>query len=127
MFEQAEDLKAGRAERDQKLYAIGWRPGPEYIEQHYHIPPEQFTIESMGKPEFSSTGAAPYVFSEDMGDAQQQFAQQMAGAGQGCLDAIQDKYFRGIEKQSSFEGDNASRRSVGESGGPREARARNLP
>ena len=104
VFEQAEDLKAGRAERDQKLYAIGWRPGPEYIEQHYHIPPEQFSIESAGKPEFSGTGAPSYVFSEDMGDAQQEFAQQMAGAGQGCLDAIQDKYFREIEKQSSFEG-----------------------
>ncbi len=37
-----------RARRDKELYALGWRPQPAYIEQHYGIPQEQFSIAPAG-------------------------------------------------------------------------------
>ena len=75
-FEQPDDLKSERAERDQKLYAIGWRPLPEYIEQNYGIPQEQFAIENAKKSPkgaFAGNTEPNYLFSEDGDDLQEQF------------------------------------------------------
>jgi phage gp29-like protein len=43
-FVEDEDLQADRAERDGKLYAIGWRPKKSYITREYEIPEEDFEI-----------------------------------------------------------------------------------
>jgi phage gp29-like protein len=43
-FVRDEDLQAERAERDQKLYALGWRPKKSYITREYEIPEEDFDI-----------------------------------------------------------------------------------
>ncbi|MDR2048006.1 MAG: DUF935 domain-containing protein, partial [Treponema sp.] len=43
-FVKDEDLQKDRAERDAKLYAIGWRPKKTYIEREYEIPGEDFDI-----------------------------------------------------------------------------------
>ncbi|MDR3123822.1 MAG: DUF935 domain-containing protein [Treponema sp.] len=43
-FVKDEDLQKDRAERDAKLYAIGWRPKKAYIEREYGIPEEDFDI-----------------------------------------------------------------------------------
>ncbi|MEM9423263.1 MAG: DUF935 family protein [Spirochaetota bacterium] len=112
-FEQPEDLKKERAERDAKLYAIGWRPEAEYIEQNYSIPQEHFTLETsttenprnFSQNLRSSAQSADYIFSEHPeDDPQEQFANQLAGAGQEILDDIGDHYFAALEKQTDFEG-----------------------
>ena len=43
-FVKDEDLYEKRAERDVKLYSIGWRPRKAYIEREYEIPEEDFDI-----------------------------------------------------------------------------------
>jgi phage gp29-like protein len=43
-FVKDEDLQTDRAERDTKLYAIGWRPKKSYIAREYEIPEEDFDI-----------------------------------------------------------------------------------
>ena len=43
-FVKDEDLQQERAERDAKLYALGWRPKKAYIEREYDIPQEDFEI-----------------------------------------------------------------------------------
>jgi hypothetical protein len=50
-FVQDEDLQKERAERDVKLYALGWRPGKAYIEREYEIPAEDFELEGSGRQE----------------------------------------------------------------------------
>jgi phage gp29-like protein len=43
-FVQDEDLQAERAERDTKLFAVGWRPKKEYISREYGIPEEDYEL-----------------------------------------------------------------------------------
>lgn len=43
-FVKDEDLQQDRAERDVKLYALGWRPKKTYIEREYDIPQEDFEL-----------------------------------------------------------------------------------
>jgi phage gp29-like protein len=43
-FVKDEDLQKDRAERDAKLYAIGWRPKKSYIAREYEIAEEDFDI-----------------------------------------------------------------------------------
>lgn len=43
-FVKDEDLQAARAERDAKLYAVGWRPKASYIAREYGMPEEDFEI-----------------------------------------------------------------------------------
>jgi phage gp29-like protein len=43
-FIKDEDLQADRAERDTKLYALGWRPRKTYIAREYSIPEEDFDL-----------------------------------------------------------------------------------
>ena len=56
-FVKDEDLQQERAERDAKLYALGWRPKKAYIEREYDIPQEDFEIahegEQKGQGDFS--------------------------------------------------------------------------
>ena len=47
-FVKDEDLQAPRAERDVKLYAIGWRPKKSYITREYEIPEEDFELNHDG-------------------------------------------------------------------------------
>lgn len=37
-------LETERAERDGKLYALGWRPTPVYIEESYGFKPDEYTL-----------------------------------------------------------------------------------
>ena len=55
-FVKDEDLQQERAERDTKLYALGWRPKKAYIEREYDIPQEDFEIQS--EPAASKTFSA---------------------------------------------------------------------
>ena len=55
-FVKDEDLQQERAERDAKLYALGWRPKKAYIEREYDIPQEDFEIQS--EPAASETFSA---------------------------------------------------------------------
>ncbi len=55
-FVKDEDLQQERAERDAKLYALGWRPKKAYIEREYDIPQEDFEIQS--EPAASETCSA---------------------------------------------------------------------
>jgi len=48
-FVKDEDLQQERAERDTKLYALGWRPKKAYIEREYDIPQEDFEIAHEGE------------------------------------------------------------------------------
>jgi phage gp29-like protein len=57
-FVQDEDLQRERAERDVKLYALGWRPGKAYIEREYGIPAGDFDIAGSGAEEMRNSGAA---------------------------------------------------------------------
>ena len=50
-FIKDEDLQQERAERDTKLYALGWRPKKAYIEREYDIPQEDFDIAHEAVPE----------------------------------------------------------------------------
>lgn len=43
-FVQDEDLQADRADRDTKLYAIGWRPRKSYISREYGIAEDDFDL-----------------------------------------------------------------------------------
>jgi phage gp29-like protein len=43
-FVQDEDLQPDRAERDVKLFGIGWRPKKTYITREYGIPEEDFDL-----------------------------------------------------------------------------------
>lgn len=43
-FVKDEDLQPARAERDVKLYAIGWRPKKSYIEREYGMQEEDFDL-----------------------------------------------------------------------------------
>lgn len=43
-FVKDEDLQEARAERDVKLYAIGWRPKKSYIEREYGMQEEDFDL-----------------------------------------------------------------------------------
>jgi phage gp29-like protein len=45
-FVKDEDLQTDRADRDVKLYALGWRPKTSYIMREYEIPEEDFDIKS---------------------------------------------------------------------------------
>jgi phage gp29-like protein len=55
-FVRDEDLQADRAERDVKLYAVGWRPKKSYITREYEIPEEDFDIAET--PEAAAQGFA---------------------------------------------------------------------
>jgi phage gp29-like protein len=59
-FVKDEDLQKDRAERDAKLYAIGWRPKKSCIAREYEIPEEDFDIAK--PPSAKEPGGA---FSED--------------------------------------------------------------
>ena len=45
-FVKDEDLQTERAERDARLYAIGWRPKKSYIAREYGIPEDDFDLAS---------------------------------------------------------------------------------
>ncbi|GHT57988.1 hypothetical protein AGMMS50233_11290 [Endomicrobiia bacterium] len=44
-FVKDEDLQTGRAERDTKLYGMGWRPKKTYISREYSIPEDDFDLQ----------------------------------------------------------------------------------
>jgi phage gp29-like protein len=52
-FAQDEDLQTDRAERDTKLYGMGWRPKKSYISREYEIPEEDF---EMQEPSAAASG-----------------------------------------------------------------------
>jgi phage gp29-like protein len=61
-FVKDEDLQKDRAERDAKLYAIGWRPRKAYIEREYEIPEEDFDIAESAAPGMENkTAARPFA------------------------------------------------------------------
>jgi phage gp29-like protein len=61
-FVKDEDLQKDRAERDAKLYAIGWRPKKTYIEREYEIPEEDFDIaENAARGMRNRTAARPFA------------------------------------------------------------------
>ncbi|MDR3356482.1 MAG: DUF935 domain-containing protein, partial [Spirochaetaceae bacterium] len=43
-FVKDEDLQSGRAERDTKLYAVGWRPTKAYLMKQYELEEEDFDL-----------------------------------------------------------------------------------
>jgi hypothetical protein len=55
---QDEDLQKERAERDTKLYAVGWRPKKTYITREYGIPEEDFDLTESTPQGFSRKEAA---------------------------------------------------------------------
>jgi phage gp29-like protein len=56
-FIKDEDLQVERAERDTKLFAVGWRPKKSYVAREYGIPEEDFElIENSTKAAGKETG-----------------------------------------------------------------------
>jgi phage gp29-like protein len=80
-FVKDEDLQTDRAERDVKLYALGWRPKKSYITREYEIPEEDFDIKSdagafkkLTVPPTFSCGCGAASSGDDKQSALQKFA-----------------------------------------------------
>lgn len=59
-FVKDEDLQADRAERDVKLYAVGWRPKKSYFVREYEMPEDDFDLEDEDGAE-NEAPAAPHA------------------------------------------------------------------
>lgn len=124
-FVRDEDLQKERAERDTKLYAIGWRPKKSYITREYEIPEEDFDITETNVKEnetFKTEGGAVcscgkkvkqnifkklFMSKKDKRRAQDikrmsEFAVIMAGAGQEALDEQIEKYVDALGTVDNF-------------------------
>ncbi|MDR1128395.1 MAG: DUF935 domain-containing protein [Treponema sp.] len=58
-FAKDEDLQTDRADRDAKLYGMGWRPKKSYISREYEIPEEDF---EMQEPAAAASGFSRPAF-----------------------------------------------------------------
>lgn len=128
-YQAPEDLKADRAERDEKLYAVGWRPNAEYISEHYSIPTEQFGIVEVpqaparagaaftrtlgrrrkgGTRRLRARGLFRRRSKEEREEAERdqnisEFGASMLPRGQAALDRIVDAYLDAVAGTESFE------------------------
>lgn len=95
-FVKDEDLQKERAERDTKLYALGWRPKKTYIEREYDIPQEDFDIQH-------ETAAKNETFST----AEKEHSCYTKGCECGCSYNGKETFFK--KAASLFAGKNARR------------------
>jgi phage gp29-like protein len=70
VFAEDEDLQDDRAERDTKLFALGFRPKKSYIAREYGIPEDDFDLVNPGEPQaaFSRAPSALIPESEHLED-----------------------------------------------------------
>jgi phage gp29-like protein len=109
-WEEPEDLKASTAERDAKLYAIGWRPTKEYFSQTYGISEEQFELGpevSQGTgPSFKDTPGIPkglFALEEKTDEDTKAFLAKEAARAQIELNSLMEEYNGDARQASSYE------------------------
>ncbi|HWR12478.1 MAG TPA: DUF935 family protein [Rectinemataceae bacterium] len=109
IFQEPEDLKAPVADRDQKIYALGWRPTKQYIAETYGISEELFDIVdptavsvpsgfSVKKPPRTKSFSSP-----DSDGSTAEFMAQEAAKGQKLLNTLMDEYNKDVSLADSYE------------------------
>jgi phage gp29-like protein len=141
-FVEDEDLQGGRAERDGKLYAIGWRPKKSYIAREYDIPEDDFEIAevSPGQKAFSGPRSGSCCSSHEKNGLFQklyaslfatrrekqrakdnrlmrEFAEQMLEAGQEAVDVQIEKCVDALGTADNFADARKALRSAFDEGG----------
>jgi len=77
VFAEDEDLQDDRAERDTKLFALGFRPKKSYIAREYGIPEDDFDLVNPGEPQAAFSRAPSALIPE---------SEHLEDCGCGCQD-----------------------------------------
>ena len=109
-WEEPEDLKTSTADRDAKLYTIGWRPKKEYIAQKYGISEEQFDLIDATSQEpglsFKSNQVVPkglFALEDKHDESTMRFLAKEAARGQVELNSLMEEYNKDTQRASSYE------------------------
>ncbi|OHD27475.1 MAG: hypothetical protein A2Y38_09210 [Spirochaetes bacterium GWB1_59_5] len=114
-WEEPEDLKAPTAERDSKLYTMGWRPTKEYIMATYGISEEHFELSKPAPDGVGFSSAEPSVqvksnsvrlsnFGIEEDDADfEQFIEERTKEGQIVIDAMFSEYSKDADQADSYD------------------------
>lgn len=99
---EEEDVDQATAERDTKLFSIGWRPTPTYIVRTYGMEEEDFTLDSGAPPALGLSYAEPEENEEldtaiGKASSSTKLARQMIDPIQELLDSSRD-YEQALEK-----------------------------